>query len=469
MIIKKILAGIPSLPLLLLLLFPIVSAVLYVKKGNGGIRIPLPVAESLTVDQVNAFMPPGLLVKEIHFDFAENCLEVISLPLVFFQEHLTPEQLTEILLNKTLRPIIENTLGEHYKFRNDALIDNKRQAIKNRLGLLTIQNLGGFHDAVVASVPERWYRHIHPLTALLSRSFKPGIINYARLFHISFPGLKSISLSLIGVVKATLKQLEELGVTPARVFQVVQILVGLLIQFPVLAAMIGIRVDLLSMGLSILSAGLDCLAGGAKKNAAMAASSGKVGRTLSLNLPEGFTPIPSSWGLTNYSKVRLGSHRESILFDQPPSSLEDKNQKFLQIEKPRRLTSSFGPTFLKSKSFTLTLPPSAKSAGLKFLPALNPQKVSNKIPIGEPAEIEYEVVRSQALAATDALSRKKPKPTSSRHHRRRNNSPSRHHHRHSRRHHRRHHHRRHHSSSSSTDSSTNSSSDSSTTTSTSSS
>lgn len=190
----------------------------------------------------------------IHYDGVQEALEVLSLPPEIFVQHLSPTQLTEIIMNTAMDQVLDNT----YLLKNGKNVKNK-QAVRTKMdllfrafGSLTPANLGSMHDAVIARIPTSLYRHLRPLTVMASSAFKMTLRGFKSLFHITTRGLVRAGKRAASAVVTTFTLIRRLGITPLRTLQAVQVLLDLVVKYPEIEAMIP-RVYLLAKEVDQLS------------------------------------------------------------------------------------------------------------------------------------------------------------------------------------------------------------------------
>ena len=243
--------------LLISIATPLANAFLYVPRDGGSLELELPAQESIT-DSILQSVLEDVPASAIHFDRATSCMELMSLPLSFFQDSLTPIQLNEIFLNKALGDLTGKFIKG--RFEDHDLMDAKMDALKKKMSAMTVASLGENHDAVVAAVPSSWYKFLHPLTAIMSNSFNITKRSLAQLFCVSRSVLKSLTVGLFRNVKGVFSTITSLGITPGRVFTIASLLIGLINAFPTLSSLaFGVRIQDYVQGLKLLGQALNVL------------------------------------------------------------------------------------------------------------------------------------------------------------------------------------------------------------------
>ena len=251
----------------------IVVAELYAVKGDKDVTIKLPKVDNMS-DRAfakalyNAGLKADNQAASIHFDRAKDPVEVLSLPISFFESTLTTQQVGEIVLNKNLRTIVNGKVLADAEEENKLAWKHKVNSFRLKLGLINIDTAGDKVDAIIRRIPTGLYQFLSPLTALISPKFKPTLKGFARLFCISVTFVDDLGVDLQVAVQKVLRDLVRLQNSPNRVFAVTQTVIELLQENPALGSTLSSRVAQLSRELHNLSQTLSSKALMAQKAAA---------------------------------------------------------------------------------------------------------------------------------------------------------------------------------------------------------
>ncbi|PJF17414.1 hypothetical protein PSACC_02781 [Paramicrosporidium saccamoebae] len=221
------------------------SAKLYIKKGETEYVLKFPEEESLSEDVVRHTLRKAKLsmnlLGNMHFDRATSGMEVVRLPLTFFENWLNEEQLAQIVLNDGLSDLLDGEILQ-YDFKDALLVQNKLSSLHMKLGMLDANNMGDRLDRIIERIPTRLYPYLSPLAALISPKFKGTVKGFARLFHISMSLVETLSANGRIVLASVLRELPALHSSPSRIFTVAQLLADLVIKNPSLGLTIGTRI-----------------------------------------------------------------------------------------------------------------------------------------------------------------------------------------------------------------------------------
>lgn len=212
--------------------------------GNVPVALNFPRVDNVPItvveDQLKKFNLDLHGMEKIQFDRAAKCMDVMRLPLCFFQDSLTPEQLIQIILNDKLKPLIASKREPSLlrKVDDKDLLKLKLDALHRRLSLLDRDNLGPNQDEVVRRLPTSLYRFLHPYVALTADTFKCTIKGIIRLFEISWETVKKLVSKLrtavYSAIQATVEAVQKFK-KDERVIRVARILGPIVRQIPDLA------------------------------------------------------------------------------------------------------------------------------------------------------------------------------------------------------------------------------------------
>jgi hypothetical protein len=241
----------------ILFLASVVTAELYIPKGRDDVFVKLPDVEDCVDTKLYPLLfKSGLAVSDLslmRFDRAVDAMEVLALPLTFFQNYMTDEQLQEIILNDKLKGVISGKFHKTKDLEFPKVMEQKVKEINGRLKDLTPAKLETNLDFIVAKIPSSQYQNVSPLTLLTSNSFKPSIKNYSRLFGITRQVLSSLALRLKSFVGKMLKALKKLASGPNRAFAAAKIVLEVLSKYPQLASILGARSTQLTNELAMIT------------------------------------------------------------------------------------------------------------------------------------------------------------------------------------------------------------------------
>lgn len=236
----------------LFILTTVANAELYASCGDKEAILLLPQRESISPHNLMASMSALRLTPSImdrvHFDRASEPMEVMRLPLGFFQHSLTAHQLTEIILNERLVDLVKGRFSTS-KLQNPRLMRNKLAQLRLKLGLLSADTIGKDMDRVMERLPTSLYEFLSPLAALASPAFKCTIVGLARLFHLSLFHSRKWSSS----IQDTLETLARLAGNPGRIFTIADGIAEMAIRHPQVGPGAGMRVGRLAGEIHTLS------------------------------------------------------------------------------------------------------------------------------------------------------------------------------------------------------------------------
>lgn len=206
------------------------EAKLYVTKVRPK-YIRLPEKEDISMRELrHALHRRGLRsdhIPFIHFDQAECPMEVMRLPLGFFDEFFNEQQLVEITLNANLKTLLNGKFRRGMVFQDKQRMKEKLALVRMKLGFLRADNLGDQIDRVIERVPSSLYRFLNPFTALSSTTFKATAQGFMRLFYLGRGSLQQLSTETQSSVMATFNELSALRNSPNRLFAAGRLLIGL--------------------------------------------------------------------------------------------------------------------------------------------------------------------------------------------------------------------------------------------------
>lgn len=163
----------------------------------------------------------------IHFDQAETPMEVMRLPVKFFDQFFNEQQLIEITLNENLKTLLNGKFRRKLVLQNHQLMKEKLALVRMKLGFLRADNLGDRIDRVIERIPTRLYRFLNPFTALASEKFKATLQGVMRLFYLGEGTVCQFSAEIQTSVTATFHQISSLHNSPHRLFATGQLLISL--------------------------------------------------------------------------------------------------------------------------------------------------------------------------------------------------------------------------------------------------
>lgn len=190
----------------------------------------------------------------LHFHKVTDPMELIRLPLIFFQELLTPEQLIEIILNDRLGVLLEHRRSRKLRAlvgETGSVGQQKVKCLHRSIEKLDVSNLGPHREAVVARIPTRLYKYLTPYVALISRSFQATFKGFKSLFDITFHSLRELAAHLKAMVMEGLHLLERIR-QDQRVIRVLEILTPIVKEIPSLI-MLGVKLGMLAMQIAAIA------------------------------------------------------------------------------------------------------------------------------------------------------------------------------------------------------------------------
>ncbi|PJF17415.1 hypothetical protein PSACC_02780 [Paramicrosporidium saccamoebae] len=240
-----------------LLLASVATAELYIPKGHDDILVELPEIEDFPDTKLYPLLfKSGLAVSDLslmRFDHAVDPMEVFRLPLAFFRNYMTDEQLQEMILNDKLKGVISGKYHKTSGLEQPKVMEQKVKEINGRLKELTPSKLETSLDLIVSKIPPSQYQHLPVLTVLTSDSFKPTIKNYSRLLGLSRKVLSTLGSRLRSFIGKMLKALKKLARGPNRAFAASKIILEVLSKYPQLASILGSRSAELSNEIAMIS------------------------------------------------------------------------------------------------------------------------------------------------------------------------------------------------------------------------
>lgn len=222
---------------------------LYVRDGQRTIFYELPAPMTGLEEDVPIHMIERQLrdrgyqldfLNHLNFDQVTNVMDLMRFPRTFFEESFNVEQLVQVVMNDNLREVVKNTFlhksGSGIKDRG--LMKTKLKIIHGKLALLTPQNLGARHEAVIGRIPSSLYFYLEPITALLARTGKRSCKALKNLFHITAQTIAKLVLNAGTALLATIKAIKSTGLTPYRIFQIADRFLDLLIAYPIIGDLV---------------------------------------------------------------------------------------------------------------------------------------------------------------------------------------------------------------------------------------